>query len=100
MIEFAKRFEDGVRDRNLARLKKDIERKNQVLKPMTTMAIETFALETYSLYAYGIFKEQVMLSLGYNYVESSALSLNVQLPHGTEGERVSFDKMTMLFSCS
>ncbi|KAI1000745.1 hypothetical protein K3495_g7450 [Podosphaera aphanis] len=100
MIEFAKRFEDAVRDRNLARVKKDIERKNQVLKPMTTMVIEAFALETYSLYAYEIFKEQMMLSLGYNCVESSASSLIVQLPHGTKGERVIFEKTTLSFSCS
>ncbi|KAI1002159.1 hypothetical protein K3495_g6043 [Podosphaera aphanis] len=90
IIEFAKRYEDALRDRNLGRVQKDVERKNQVLKPMTNMPIAAFALETYSLYAYEIFKEQMMISLGYSCVKTSASSLFVQHPSGTEGGACQF----------
>ncbi|KAI1000845.1 hypothetical protein K3495_g7352 [Podosphaera aphanis] len=99
MIEFAKRHEDALRDRNLGRVKKDVEPKNQVLKPMTNMPIEAFALETYSLYAYEIFKEQMMISLGYSCVETSASSLIVQHLSGAGGEHVNFDRSTMSSNC-
>ncbi|KAI1007538.1 hypothetical protein K3495_g683 [Podosphaera aphanis] len=99
MIEFAKRYEDALRYRNLGRVKNDVERKNQVLKPMTNMPIEAFALETYSLYAYEIFKERMMISLGYSGVETSASPLLVQHPSGTGGEHVNFDRSTMSFNC-
>ena len=98
MTDFVKRYLDAMADRRLAPVRKRSDRKIQVLRPSTNMVLEKFTLGVYSLYAYELFKEQLLLSLGYSCVQTSP-SFFVSLSEGEQRKDISFDATTISFDC-